>query len=68
MQKEGRSISVCHEAQGESVAVRYDGKGFYTISEAKGEDSARDINVPTYYYSLSESKKCNNYSLSYKLI
>ena len=56
IRNKGRSISVCHEAQGESVAISNDTEGFYTISEAKGEDSAREIDVPTYYYSLSEGK------------
>ena len=57
VQNKGRAISVCHEAQGESVAISHDAKGFYTISEAKGEDSAKEIDVPTYYYSFSEGKK-----------
>ena len=54
MEKIGKAISVCHEAQGESVALRYDKKGFFTVSEAKGEDKSGDIDIPTYYYSLNK--------------
>ena len=52
MGKMGKTISVCHEAQGESVALKHDKKGFFTVSEAKGEDKSGDIDIPTYYYSL----------------
>ena len=53
----GRTISVCHEAQGESIAISHDGVGFYTVSEAKGEDkSGTKIDIPMYYYSFSKSK------------
>ena len=50
----GTAISVCHEAQGESVAIRSDKKGFFTVSEAKGEDKSTNIDIPTYYYSFTE--------------
>ena len=53
MEKMGKTISVCHEAQGESVALKHDKKGFFTVSEAKGEDKSGDIDIPTYYYSLN---------------
>ena len=43
---------MCHEAQGESVAIRNDKKVFFTVSEAKGEDQSNEINIPTYYYSF----------------
>ena len=48
--KKGTAIPVCHEAQGESVAIRSDNKGFITVSEAKGEDESTSIDIPTYYY------------------
>ena len=50
--KEGKIISVCHELQGESVAIANDNNGFFTVSEAKGEDKTRNIDIPTYYYSF----------------
>ena len=50
--KEGKIISVCHEAQGESVAISNDNNGFFTVSEAKGENESRNIDIPTYYYSF----------------
>lgn len=53
MKKMDKTISVCHEAQGESVALKHDKKGFFTVSEAKGEDKSGDIDIPTYYYSLN---------------
>ena len=56
MQNKGREITVCHELQGESVAITEDGEGFYTISEAKGEDVASEVDVPMFYYSLSKGK------------
>ena len=56
MQNKGREISVCPEHQGESVAITEDGEGFYTISEAKGEDGASKVDVPMFYYSLSKGK------------
>ena len=56
LQNKGRQISVCHELQGESVAITEDGEGFYTISEAKGEDGASKVDVPMFYYSLSKGK------------
>ena len=56
-QQRGRAISVCHEAQGESIAISHDGEGFYTVSEAKGEDkSGAKIDIPIYYYSFSKNK------------
>ena len=54
--KEGKIISVCHEAQGESVAISNDNNGFFTVSEAKGEDESIYIDIPTYYYSFDNGK------------
>jgi len=57
IQQRGRTIPVCHEAQGESIAISHDGLGFYTVSEAKGEDkSGTKIDIPMYYYSFSKGK------------
>jgi hypothetical protein len=56
MHNKGREMSVCHELQGESVAITEDGQGFYTISEAKGEDIASTVDVPMFYYSLSKGR------------
>ena len=57
IQQRGRTIPVCHEAQGESIAISHDGVGFYTVSEAKGEDkSGTKIDIPMYYYSFSKGK------------
>ena len=50
-----QTIKLCQGkevGQGESVAVRNDGKGFYTVSEAPGEDEAIIVNVPMYYYAM----------------
>ena len=56
-QQRGKTIPVCHEAQGESIAISHDGVGFYTVSEAKGEDkSGTKIDIPMYYYSFSKDK------------
>ena len=56
-QQRGKTILVCHEAQGESIAISHDGVGFYTVSEAKGEDkSGTKIDIPMYYYSFSKDK------------
>ena len=52
-------ISLCKgkdSGQGESIAIGNDGQGFYTVSEAPGEDKAGAVNVPVYYYSLAEGK------------
>ena len=51
---DGKIISVCHEAQGESVAIANDNNGFFTVSEAKGEDESSNIDIPTYYYSFNK--------------
>ena len=53
--KKGRAIPVCHEKQGESVAISSDGNGFYTISEAK-EEEGHEVDIPTFYYLLSPGK------------
>ena len=51
---DGRKISLCIEPQGEALAIKHNCKGFYTISEATGEDKhTGDINIPVYYYLLS---------------
>ena len=58
MQNEGRIISVCHEAQGESIAIKHDGSGFYTISEAAGEEKSADqIDIPMFFYPISKGSK-----------
>ena len=56
MQKDGQFLPVCHEPQGESVAIQMTEDGFYTVSEAKGEKNATEINVPIYFYSLLVAK------------
>ena len=51
---EGRKISLCIEPQGEALAIKHNCKGFYTISEATGEDKpTENISIPVYYYLLS---------------
>ena len=53
-----QTITLCKGefvGQGESVAMRNDGRGFYTVSEAPGEDEARVVNVPIFYYSLNKT-------------
>ena len=51
---DGRKISLCIEPQGEALAIKHNGKGFYTISEATGEDKpTENISIPVYYYLLS---------------
>ena len=52
-----QTIKLCQGkevGQGESVAIRNDGKGFYTVSEAPGEDEAMIVNVPMYYYAMDK--------------
>ena len=54
-QERGKTIPVCHEAQGESIAISHDGGGFYTVSEYKGENECGPkVDIPIYYYSLSK--------------
>ena len=52
---EGRKLILCSEPQGEAIALKHDRTGFYTISEAKGEDNANKSDVPILYYSLSNN-------------
>ena len=52
-----QTINLCKGefvGQGESVAISKDGRGFYTVSEAPGENEARVVNVPIFYYSLNK--------------
>ena len=44
----GRIFPTCIEPQGEAIAIKHDGKGCYTISEA--EDTLTDIDIPIYYH------------------
>ena len=55
IRNQGRDIPLCKEAgQGESIAIKQDGKGFYTVTEAKGEDANNNVDVPISFYSLQE--------------
>ena len=55
IRNKGRDIPLCKEAgQGESIALKQDGKGFYTVTEAKGEESSGQVDVPINFYSLEQ--------------
>ena len=57
IRNKGRDIPLCKEAgQGESIAIKQDGQGFYTVTEAKGEESSDQVDVPINFYSLEEGK------------
>ena len=57
IRNEGRDIPLCEEAgQGESIAIKQKGKGFYTVTEAKGEDANAEVDVPITFYALQEGK------------
>jgi hypothetical protein len=53
---------LCNEAgQGESIAIKQDGTGFYTVTEAKGEDDSNKVDVPISFYSLEEEGNTYDY-------
>ena len=53
----GYKIPLCSEPQGEAIAIKYDNTGFYTVSEAAGEEEAKEINIPIYHYPISTNSK-----------
>ena len=58
MTNEGRVISVCPEEQGESIAIKNDGGGFYTVSEAADEENSADqIDIPIFYHPILGDSK-----------
>ena len=48
----GHELELCTEPQGESIAIKHDNTGFYTISEASRKKNANKNGVPIYYYSF----------------
>ena len=51
MKTQPKEIPLCYEAgNGESIALKQDGTGFVTVSEANGEADAQSTNVPIYFY------------------
>ena len=55
MKNQPNEIPLCYEAgNGESIALKHDGTGFITVSEAKDEADAQSINVPIFFYPLEK--------------
>ena len=55
MKNQPNEIPLCYEAgNGESIALKHDGTGFITVSEAKDEADAQSINVPIFFYPLDK--------------
>ena len=53
MNNNPEEIPLCYEAgNGESIALKHDGTGFVTVSEAEDEIDAQATNVPIFFYPM----------------
>ena len=51
MKNQPKEIPLCYKSgNGESIALKHDGTGFVTVSEASGEVDAQSTNVPIFFY------------------
>lgn len=55
MKNTPKIIPLCYYAgNGESIALKYDGTGFVTVSEAEDEADAQSTNVPIFFYDMPD--------------
>ena len=55
MKNTPKIIPLCYYAgNGESIALKYDGTGFVTVSEAEDEANAQSTNVPIFFYEMPD--------------
>ena len=53
MENVPEEIPLCYQpGNGESIAVKHDGTGFVTVSEAEDEIDANETNVPIFFYPM----------------